>query len=110
MYQMRNGFLVASGLISVVSNAAIAAGGAPVDGLGATGTGLRSTTPTGVDMPYRQISGYAQLPMRFEPNVGQAPAMVRYWSRGPDYTVALTDRGAIIALRQGAASGRPKRG
>jgi len=110
MYQMRNGFLVASGLISVVSNAAIAAGGAPVDGLAATGTGSRSITPTGVDMPYRQIPGYAQLPMRFEPNVGQAPSMVRYWSRGPDYTVALTDHGAIIALRQGAANGRPKRG
>jgi len=98
MYQMRTGFLVASGLISVVSNAAIAAGRAPVDGLGATGTGPRSTTPSGFDMLYRQTPGYAQLPMRFEPNVGQAPATVRYWARGQDYTVALTDRGAIIAL------------
>jgi hypothetical protein len=61
-------------------------------------------------MLYRQIPGYAQLPMRFEPNVGQAPATVRYWSRGQDYSVALTDRGVIIALRQGVAIGPAKRG
>ena len=110
MNQMRNGFLVASGLVSLVSSTAIAAGSAPVDGLGATGTTSRSATPTSSDMVYRQIPGYARLPMRFEPNVGQAPATVRYWSHGQDYTVALTDRGAVIALRQRAAIGRPKRG
>src|SRR5882724_11695980 len=109
MDQLRNGFLLASGLISVVSSAAIAAGSAPVDGLGATGTLSRSSTPTGSGMLHRQIPEFAQLPMRFEPNVGQAPATVRYWSRGQGYTVALTDRGAIITLRQGAEMGCPKR-
>jgi hypothetical protein len=108
MDQVRNGFLMASGLISVVSSVTIAAGSAPIAGLGATVTTSRRTTPPGSDMIYRQIPGYAQLPMRFEPNVGQAPATVRYWSRGQDYTVALTDSGAIITLRQGATIGRLK--
>jgi hypothetical protein len=36
------------------------------------------------------LSRYGQLPIRFEPNVGQAPAAVQYLSRGAGYSVGLT--------------------
>jgi hypothetical protein len=42
---------------------------------------------------------YAALPIRFEPNVGQAPQTMRYVARGADYTVAITHRGVVLHLR-----------
>lgn len=39
-----------------------------------------------------------QLPISFEPNVGQTAARIRYLTRANGYTVALTERGAILRL------------
>lgn len=45
---------------------------------------------------------YARLPLRFEPNVGQFAAGVKFRSSGPGYSVALTGREAVIRLHAGA--------
>ncbi len=41
---------------------------------------------------------FAKPPLRFEPNVGQAPLDVRFIARGPGYTMSLGDRDAALAL------------
>jgi Beta-propeller repeat len=51
--------------------------------------------------PQRRVAGYVHLPIRFEPNVGQAPSQIEYLARGTHYAVAITERGAILSLRQG---------
>lgn len=43
---------------------------------------------------------YEALPLRFEPNEGQADATVKYVSRGAGYTVFLTDREAVLSLQR----------
>jgi len=55
------------------------------------------------------VSAYGKLPIRFEPNVGQAPADVRYLAHEAGYSIALTEKGAILDLAP-APSGksRPK--
>lgn len=45
---------------------------------------------------------YEQLPLRFEPNVGQFAPGVKFRSSGPGYSVALTDQEAVIRLHAGA--------
>jgi Beta-propeller repeat len=52
------------------------------------------------------ISGYGKLPINFEPNVGQASPTVKYLARGDGYSVGLTERGAILSLRQ-VTTGKP---
>src|ERR1700690_2826801 len=42
---------------------------------------------------------YARLPMNFEPNVGQAPAGVRYGARGATYPVRLENAGPVLLLQ-----------
>ena len=39
------------------------------------------------------VPDYGHLPLRFEPNVGQAPASVKYVARGAGYGIALTEGG-----------------
>jgi hypothetical protein len=51
----------------------------------------------------RLTESYGKLPLRFEPNRGQADSHVRFLSRGPGYTMRLLDQGAEIAL---SASGK----
>jgi Beta-propeller repeat len=46
----------------------------------------------------RQVPNYGNLPIRFEVNVGQAPAGIEYLARGNGYTVALTQQAAILGL------------
>lgn len=41
---------------------------------------------------------YVALPLRFEPNVGQADDGVTFLSRGDGYTMLLTRRGAVLKL------------
>jgi hypothetical protein len=41
----------------------------------------------------------ARLPMRFESNQGQWNPKIRFQARAGDYTLALTDRGAVLGLR-----------
>ncbi|HLI30507.1 MAG TPA: SBBP repeat-containing protein, partial [Terriglobia bacterium] len=63
--------------------------------------GVRGRVP----LPSRQlVSGglqalYAQLPLRFEPNQGQADPMVRFMARAPGYGLFLTDDGAVLTFR-----------
>src|SRR6267378_5866091 len=44
------------------------------------------------------LEAYGQLPMSFEPNVGQADPQVKFLARGSGYTVFLTSNEAILAL------------
>jgi hypothetical protein len=41
---------------------------------------------------------FAALPLRFEPNLGQTDARVAYLSRGRDYALLMTQRGAVLKL------------
>jgi Beta-propeller repeat len=43
---------------------------------------------------------YAALPLRFEPNLGQADQRVRFLSRGQGYTLLMTRTGAVLKLDQ----------
>lgn len=47
----------------------------------------------------------SRVPIRFEPNVGQAPAEVRYLARGAGYDVGLSDAGALLNISASAESG-----
>jgi uncharacterized repeat protein (TIGR01451 family) len=46
-------------------------------------------------------SVYHHMPLYFEANRGQAPAPVRFLSRGPDYDLYLTPGGPVLALHRG---------
>lgn len=49
---------------------------------------------------------YPRLPLSFEANRGQLPSAVKFISRGPGYTMYLTDSGFTLALSQ-ADTGEP---
>jgi hypothetical protein len=49
------------------------------------------------------MSSLASLPLRFEANVGQAPAPVRFLARGANYEFLISPTEAQILLRQSAA-------
>jgi hypothetical protein len=46
------------------------------------------------------VKGYGQLPLSFEPNVGQTNARVKFLARGSGYTVFLTSTEAVLALNR----------
>src|SRR4051812_3081705 len=48
---------------------------------------------------------FAKLPLRFEPNHGQAAGTVDFLARGPGYTMGLGRDGAILSLSSGKGSG-----
>ena len=48
---------------------------------------------------------YAQLPLGFEPNRGQAGNRVRFLSRGPGYSYLLFDRELVFQFRSGESPG-----
>jgi hypothetical protein len=53
------------------------------------------------------LTDLGQLPLAFEPNVGQADAAVRFLARGSGYSLFLTDSEAVLALSPAnAASGQ----
>ena len=52
---------------------------------------------------------FAQLPMAFEPNQGQADEKVRFISRGRGYTLFLTSEEAVLLLR-GRSMGKAEAG
>lgn len=52
------------------------------------------------------LGAYGQLPLAFEPNVGQAPAGVGYVAHGAGYAVSLTATQALVALQR-SATGSP---
>ncbi|HEV3339990.1 MAG TPA: SBBP repeat-containing protein, partial [Pirellulales bacterium] len=46
------------------------------------------------------VAGYGQIPMGFEPNVGQTDAQVQFLSRGNGYSLFLTSAEAVLRLQQ----------
>jgi hypothetical protein len=66
---------------------------------------VQSGTPTQVANPVgaQILAAYSKLPLRFEANRGQTEARVQFISRGPDYTVFLTSREAVLSLTKGRA-------
>jgi hypothetical protein len=52
-------------------------------------------------VPHRRVPGYGNLPIRFEPNVGQAPPQIEYSARGNGYLIAITGQGADLSLSRG---------
>jgi hypothetical protein len=53
---------------------------------------------TSEQMVARAVEAYGNLPLSFEPNMGQADSRVRFLSRGPGYTLFLTSEEAILAF------------
>jgi hypothetical protein len=51
------------------------------------------------------LENYGQIPLAFEPNAGQTDARVKFLSRGPGYTVFLTNDEAVLAL-SGSSKGK----
>src|SRR5207253_1429442 len=49
----------------------------------------------GVTMPHYK------LPLSFEPNTGQTDPAVKFLSRGPGYSIYLTNGGALLSLQKG---------
>jgi hypothetical protein len=57
----------------------------------------------------RQIQmEYTHSPLRFEPNVGQSDAAVKFMARGSDYALFLTQKEAVLALPRRTSAGQSK--
>ena len=50
--------------------------------------------------PAQKSIHYDQLPLSFEPNVGQTSPQVQWLSRGPEYTLFLTGPDAVLELNK----------
>ncbi|HKS94566.1 MAG TPA: SBBP repeat-containing protein, partial [Terriglobia bacterium] len=50
------------------------------------------------------IQSYGQLPLMFEPNVGQTDARVQFIARGTGYGLFLTKNGAVLSLLGGKSA------
>jgi hypothetical protein len=62
-------------------------------------------TPIVSKKPYGKLAileQYGKLPLSFEVNRGQADAQVKFLSRGPGYTLFLTNDEAVLSLRSKA--------
>jgi hypothetical protein len=70
-------------------------------GLVATAAAAMAATPPALQNA-RIARNYGQLPLRFEPNRGQADPGVDFLSRGEGYTLYLTGREAVLSLRKQA--------
>src|ERR1039458_5281252 len=45
---------------------------------------------------------YGKIPLTFERNDGQTDSQVKFLSRGPGYTLFLTERSAVLAIKPGS--------
>jgi hypothetical protein len=70
----------------------------------ATHAAAQSVVPGAAALRTR-VPDYGRLPIRFEPNIGQAPPQVQYLARGGGYSMALSGEGLTLALRHGAQAG-----
>jgi hypothetical protein len=52
------------------------------------------------------VEAYGKLPLSFEANQGQTDRQVKFLSRGSGYTLYLTQREAVLALRPAPARGK----
>jgi predicted extracellular nuclease len=91
--------------------AALAAAGAAPVALGASMPvpTVRATATASATSALQATSAareaFGQLPIAFEANQGQTDARVRYFSRGPGYSLFLTPSEAVLSLRGGDAGG-----
>src|SRR5918996_1408089 len=69
-----------------------------------TQTSHKATAQADAATKARLNEVYGQLPLSFEANVGQADPQVDFISRGSGYTLFLTPREAVLALRAASAS------
>jgi uncharacterized repeat protein (TIGR01451 family) len=90
---------------ATAAGVALAAGSA-LTGASARPADPRREAPDGA----RAVEALAALPMRFEPNVGQAPSEVRYVARGTGYALFLTDSEAVLSLARDDADRPDKPG
>ena len=67
-------------------------------------TSNEATTQPGTATKARLSELYGQLPLSFEANVGQTDPRVEFISRGSGYTLLLTPREAVLALRAASPS------
>ncbi len=82
--------------------------GSALAGSGQPATSHPRGTATGEEME----AAYGRLPLCFEANRGQTDVQVHFLSRGPGYTLFLTDTEAVLALqpRRRPASARRRHG
>jgi hypothetical protein len=59
-----------------------------------------AAAPHGTDQQ-KTLAAYGDLPLSFELNAGQTDSRVKFLSRGPGYTVFLTNDEAVLALAGG---------
>ena len=68
----------------------------------ATGNFAQASAPVSPRLqhpnPQQARDGYGELPMAFEPNVGQTDARVKFMARGSKYGLFLTNREAVLSL------------
>ncbi|MGH9376551.1 MAG: SBBP repeat-containing protein, partial [Terriglobia bacterium] len=63
---------------------------------------VQASPPVHQNISTRIKALYAQIPLRFEPNQGQADSRVKFMARTPGYGLFLTEDGAVLAF--GSAS------
>lgn len=82
---------------------------------GSSGSGRNASNRSGrvfgqVPLPSRHVARarlqalYARLPLRFEPNQGQADASVKFMAQAPGYRLFLTGNGAVLSFRHASRS------
>jgi hypothetical protein len=59
---------------------------------------VTATSATGNTAQARAIASYGKLPLSFEVNRGQAAKEIKFLTRGPGYTLFLTERDAVLSL------------
>jgi hypothetical protein len=111
-------------LASIVAVVAVCAGGAlamtSANGLAARRVGVSAQadpsrgaavagTRSIAASKARLAGAYGHLPLAFEPNRGQTDARVDFLARGAGYTLFLTPRSALLALRRAAPPARGAR-
>ena len=52
-----------------------------------------------------QVAVYGQVPLSFEPNLGQTDGQVKFLSQGNGYSLFLTSGGAVLSLRGAGPTG-----
>ena len=85
---------------------AFLAGVALVASLAAISPSLHSTPAvSGPGIQGRAAEGYGNLPISFEPNVGQAPGRYDFVARGQGFGMSISATGATLALGTGKVQG-----
>ncbi|TLY39787.1 MAG: hypothetical protein E6K61_08810, partial [Nitrospirae bacterium] len=69
-----------------------------------TGSAVAPTRAAGT-VKAHLVEAYGKLPLSFEANRGQTDSRVKFLSRGSGYTLFLTQREAVLALRPAPARG-----